>query len=681
MGGFAMKSPANREGSALILTLLLLALMLTLVLYYVSLVRLETQVSGYVSSQNITRAELDRALGEALAELENAHLIRAATGRTTLTPDTLTALVSQGGGGAVSGLITEAELTTLGWPMPAEIRNQIESASWGLGPETNGLQRASAWAIVPLSGLLDPEGLPSDWNTEDLNFVKGVSDKRVYFSAAEFIEANIEAFPDLIPVFMPGAYSRDRGWYDFENRLWQTTTEVGPADNRQILSMDPLKWSEAEVNALFAERYGGRDASMASAFMDFIEGKTLPRNPNGITAVPVPMFNEVSASITVTNLGDTISIAYTLEIEIWYPFQGNLNSNTYRVVGSPSLKSVLDPDGLIPVTIEENREFICPEGDVTSAFKVVKLIEFTKIYPASPDPVIDVVWDLGGLEIKQVGEDTPVDRLPEGLTLTILSPKEAASIEVVDPVLNHNINLWKEVDGHSLSEVNQVAKQVKEDDSENLTDGWIRWTPAGQPGEGEEREWEEGWIGFLPLDEPFKSVDLFAEEGQWWLQHTRRQPNWEPGKWQRSKVNPNSRYMESLSAVFNGLPLSKWPGENTTDLLTLEMAVALANGLAYEMGEDNGANQRGGWTDALEPALIGGNEPVDRHVAESIIRQSLERLDVGYQLYGLILCSEVRTADGNVRSRQRQVYTIWLDPYPTNEGRIAMMKISWTSLP
>ena len=671
-----MKSPANREGSALILTLLLLALMLTLVLYYVSLVRLETQVSGYVSSQNITRAELDRALGEALAELENAHLIRAATGRTTLTPDTLTALVSQGGGGAVSGLITEAELTTLGWPMPAEIRNQIESASWGLGPETNGLQRASAWAIVPLTGLLDPEGMISGWRTDHLGYPKEIPDGQVFFSAGEFRKA----YPDADPLFIPGAYSRDLGWYDFNQNLWQTNVTVGA----EVLSMHPLTWPEEVIPALFQARYPDRDyAAIAAAFLDFRKGKTLPTHPDGITAVPVPMFNEVTATMTVRNLGDMLEIRHQLDLEIWYPFPGNVNTNRYEVARTPALEALNASStvfALASVDSDDDWAFTSPGGDVETAFAVLTLNVINAPQPAVPGQVIEMAWNLEGLEIEQLDEGV-ADRLPGGLkfmmpALTVPPSggveRVTATLEVEDPVLNYDAGRWKTVTTNSLSAINPTAIAAR--DAEELSDGWMRWTPAGRSG-----EWQESWIGFLPLDSPWRSVDLFAEEGQWWLQHT-REPDWEPGIWGRDKVNPNANQAEAFSAVFMGVPLSQLPDLPATDAPLPEIAYDLGKEMAANYLLDEPTDGRGTWTASFEATMIRDYQ-IERHEAESLIQESLARLSVNHQVYGLFMCAELRSADGNVRSRQRQVYTIWLDPYPTNEGRIAMMKISWTSLP
>src|SRR5690606_37057707 len=107
-----------------------------------------------------------------------------------------------------------------------------------------------------------------------------------------------------------------------------------------------------------------------------------------------------------------------------------------------------------------------------------------------------------------------------------------------------------------------------------------------------------------------RSVDLFAEEGQWWLRHT-RPPSWEPGIWVRGRVNPNSWLTESLAAVFVDLPKEKWPGELSAEKVSLEQARYLAAFLAEDMYHDEAANQRGDWTDAFFDTLLVGD--ADRH--------------------------------------------------------------------
>ncbi len=665
-----MKKAGNgnrgRRGSALILTLLMLALMLTLVLYYVSLVRLETQVSGFTSSRSLSRAALDQAIAEALGELEGHHQLRADAGRASLAVSTYPELLSSGTGGALTGAITLSELERLAWPAPADVLTFVSNATWVISGDPNEIHTAYAWALVPLTGMLDPQAMEG-WNAEHLGFMDTLPNDRVYFSATEFMESHA----GVAPYFLPGTYSQDRGWFDFATSTWQTNLTLGAS----TLSMNPLEWSDADALALFESLYPDRDFSaIHQAFLDFREGKTVPTDPEGITAVPVPMVNEVSASMTVENLGDDlVEIIHTLDLEVWYPFQGNVNSNSYRVAMTPPLESAAPDLEIAPVASDAKWTFVSPGGEPETAFAVLTLTTGALRVTRTVGQLLEVDWNLAGLEIEQVGGGV-VDRLPAGLKLELPEVSVPASggvvrveatIEVVDPVLNHDVSQWVNADASSLLAINQAALDAV--GSDDKSDGWLRWTPAGRTG-----EWKEGWIGFLPLDTPWRSVDLFAEEGQWWLRHT-RPPEWEPGLWHRDRVNPNSLHQESLAAVFMDLPKEKWPGEPDAETVLLAEARLLASDLSATQQLDEAADQRGGWTDAIGVRLT--DEDADRHAAESVIQNSLNRMAVNYQLYGLFVWSETRFPSGVSRTRQRESLVLWADPYPNSEGRHAVMKL------
>ncbi|MDF3130089.1 hypothetical protein P0Y35_12850 [Kiritimatiellaeota bacterium B1221] len=660
------KNGDKKQGSALILTLLMLALMLTLVLYYVSLIRLETQVSGFTSAQSYSRAALNEAIAEALGELERHHQLRADERRASVAVSTYPELRSAGAGGALTGGVRLVELERLGWPAPADILAFTTNASWVISGEEDEIHTAYAWAVIPLTGMLDPHALEG-WNAAHLGFMDTFPNDRVYFSAAEFRESH----PGGAPLFLPGTYAQDRGWFDYVSSTWQTNVTVRTG----TLGMNPLEWNDADSLALFERLYPDRDfARIHQAFLDFKEGRTLPSDPDGITAVPVPMLNEVSASMTVENLGDDwVEIVHYLDLEVWYPFQGNVNSNRYRVAMTPALKSASPDLAIAPVASDEKWTFEVPGGEPESAFTLLTLTTGALRVSRPAGQVLEVYWDLDRLELEEVGQGV-ADRLPAGLKLDMPAVSVPASgsvvrveatIEVKDPVLNYDAAHWVKSDTSSLLDINGAARTAE--GAEIKSDGWLRWTPAGRPG-----EWQAGWIGFLPLDTPWRSVDLFAEEGQWWFRHT-RPPEWEPGKWHRDRVNPNSMLQEALAAVFLDLPKEKWPGEPSPETVELSEARLLGADLAAALELDEGADQRGDWTDAMQFTLLDGD--ADRHLAESVLANSSDRMAIGYQLYGLLVWSETRYPNGRSRTRHRENVILWVDPYPNGEGRHAVMKL------
>ncbi|WFB37618.1 hypothetical protein P3T73_07575 [Kiritimatiellota bacterium B12222] len=664
-----MKTHEKQQGSALILTLMLLALMLTLVLYYVSLIKIEAQVSGFTTSHYLSREALELATSEALAALEMRHSARLLEGKVTLSPTSFVDLVSRGTGGVLTGAFTEVEIQQLGWPLPAEVVAQLDHMEWVILGESTTVHSAYAWGLIPLTGLLDPEGL-SGWSVGHLGFDETRPLDEVYLSATEFKAKH----PGAAEAFMPGNYSRDRGWFDFSSSTWQTNTVMGAAE----VSMHPLAWTDAEVLEVMKVLYPTRDAvALAEAFIDFRDGKTLPSNPDGLSAVPVPMFNEVTASMTVTNLGnDVISISHQVDVEIWYPFEGNLNTNRYEVAMTPALEARNGNSAslsLPSVASEDDWTFDVPGGDAETAFAILTLhvTPYQVIQPVGA--VLEVDWNLENLTLEQLGGGI-ADRLPSGLKLEMPAMTVPASgrvervtlsLEVVDPGLNYQPELWVPRESSTLSAVNAVAIDAQAD--EELADGWSRWTPVGKEG-----QWKEGWVGYFPLDGPWRSVDLFSEEGQWWLQHT-RSPEWEPGEWRRDRINPYGLYVEPLTAAFVGVPRFKYPEELGADTFSVAEAEVFAENLVAATLLDENGNQRGSWSSALEAALLADLR--DRHQAEAILQEILERVDIGHHLYGLILMSEARSPGGRVQNRSGEMMILWMDAYPDVKGRFPLMKI------
>lgn len=663
-----MKKAQERRGSALIITLLFLALMLVLVLYYVSLVRMETTASGFTTVRSLTRQAMDRALAEAVAALEQKHVVQAQTMRTTLSPADLSLLVSSGEGGALTGGLTVAEVNALAWPEPDQILAHIDTAEWILTGQTNDIHQAYAWAVIPLTGLLDPEGI-AGWSTDDLGFVRLETAEETFFSPRELMER----YPLAQSMFLPGNYTRDRGWYDFDTMSWQTNLTIGS----EIISMNPLEWSEAESAAVFEALYPDRDfAALSEAFMDFRDGKEMPGNPDGITAVPVPMFNEVHALMTVSNLGSSVMITHHFEMEIWYPFEGNLNTNFYRVAKTPALEARIPGSAFAELNaMDSDADWTipAPSGPVESAFATMTMIQSSEFLTFTAGQSLELDWLMEGVELEELNADV-VDRFPAGFRMSLPPVTIPASggveevkitLEVQDPILNHQADRWIPATTNSLFSINQAALDVRLNDG--LADEWIKWTPAGKAG-----EWEEGWIGYFPLDEPWRSVDLFSTDGQWWLKHTRK-PDWEAGKWTRSRVNPNTTFTNALASIFIDLPKRRWPGETTTNQVSFGEAQGFATELTSSYQLFRGADQRGEWTDEMGFVLPLGNG--GRHQAESVVSESLERLDVGYQMYGILLWSETRIPGGRARSRQQHSVILWLDPFPNKDGRHEVMYV------
>ncbi len=663
---------SKRSGSALVIVLLLLVLLLGLTLYYLAMVRLEGQTTDAGAARRLVSQDFGTALAEAQQQIRESM-----EDRPYVTTNALGGWVSKGSG-AVSNFVGLSTAEDLGWPI--ELRGNGEESLFALASnaeeilvgDTDGIHTAVAWVAVDLSGLLDPNALDG-LVTRDLNYDPAQHTNRVYLSAREFSLVNSNA----VPVFVPGAFSRDRGWYDEVAHTWRTNSVVGAT----TLSMNPLEWTQEQALAVFTEELypqftADELSDLTNAFLDFRNGKEVPTDPLGITAVPVPMFNEVWAKVIVENDGDRVTLIITLTLEIWRPYPGNDSSRSYRVPKTPAIVS--------PVSIPSGDsvsgwEFKAPIGNVSQAFQSLVVTFPPRELPGlTAGSSLDFQVDLSGLTLEQVVDEVPgeesnpppvfpvVDQIPSGLLLDfkLIVPEVGAipqewefGLEVTDPRINHLIVEWKQSTAKTPNSINAAALALSD------RDGFACWTPAGRS-----NEWQAAWIGFLPLPDPWKSVDLFDEDGAWWLKHT-RDSGTEFGKWKRGLVNPNSLYEDALASVWVDAPNEQWPGEVEAPRLTIDQARAVAEGLI----EGEGTVHRGEWARYLGTFLT---PETDRglHAEESLVRHALSRLESAQQLVGIVLLVERRAPGGRVLARRREALIWWRDPYGNpaipGEGRI-----------
>jgi hypothetical protein len=160
-------------------------------------------------------------------------------------------------------------------------------------------------------------------------------------------------------------------------------------------------------------------------------------------------------------------------------------------------------------------------------------------------------------------------------------------------------------------------------------------------------------------------VDLFGEDGRWWLRHT-RDAGTLLNRWKRGAINPNSLYTAAVASVWVNAPYEQWPGEPAPPRITEEQALDLAKGLRENLVLDKGTEQRGDWTGWM--GLMDGTYR-GQHAEEALVRHALPRFESAQQLIGLIVAAERRAPDGRVLARRRSALIWWRDPYPDAAGQ------------
>ncbi|GEM_PF-2367030 len=663
-----------RTGSALVASLFFVSVLLGLLLLLVGLTRIRSDSGALDRHTRLSRRELQTGLAIALAEIEDSFLVP--TNRVYSLPDQQRSWVSTGLGTAVTGLVEEETAEWLGWPERLRgtgldsLYARSTNATWSVIGNTNAIHTVVAWVGVDLTGLLDPNVEQSLIQTDSLSYTGAANEW--YMTAREFSLNHSAADP----LFVPGVEVLDEGWFDESTRLWESEVEL----NGERLSFAPGDWTPDQIEAVMTELFPDRDAKeLAQAFEDYWNGREVPTDPEALTAVAVPMINEAVATLTLRNDGTSLTISNRIDFEVWYPFPGNAQTNRYRMPRTPELirKDTGTPTTFLAAgTSGMDWEFDCPAGDVESAFAVIRSNVSSTSTSFAVGSNLEFEWNLEGLELERVDGSGVVDRLPAGLRLTLPSvaippsngtAQVVAVLEVTDPRINHVFSNWVEAVDSSLTAINAAAVDAQETDE--FRDEFVCWVPSASPIPDETDPAEK--IGHFPLGDAWRSFDLFAHEGRWWMRHT-RQSGYVAGWGDIGLVNPNSLYPEAVGTVFEGAVPRSWPGDSGTALSYLQgVEVAKELEAAVLLDSDSGFTQRGDWNGAVERELldIAGAASKGRHAAESILVDTLPLLNTRSQVLGIILLTETRGPARQTLSSTRKVYRVARDPFENPDGR------------
>lgn len=671
-----MRPPGkSREGAALVVTLLLLALMVTVTLLYATLVRLERAAISWGVGRSRAVQGLQTALAWAISDLQEDLY-----GDEVFTdPARFEDWVSKGGGdtpGPIPSLLAQ----DLGLPQrfwldgPGSLADLAGRATWEVHGNPEDWHLATAWAGVDLTGLLDPE-MP-ELPLERLGLLHLQNDPPA-LTPREFLARH----PEAVQVFVPQNRGLDRGWYDAGR--WRESVTLGT----QEVGMDLLSWNRDQILAVMSARYPAQDAEdLADAFEDFRSRRRVPSRVQGLTAVPVPMFNEAVVGVEVTYTEETAAVTLTMDFEVWFPFRGDFPEQEFRIPESPAV--TVHTTHFVPETSGPQWTFARP-----APFARPSLSIRVNLNGPLPGDSFALEVDLSTLRLVEMETGAEVDRMPENFRVrfdALTVPEEGGSLqtrqvwEVLDPRLNHRPDQWQPQDADSLGQVNAITRQFWEDNP--LRDQAPLWLPAASQHEENPLATEPSQVRFFPVGEPWQSVQLLGPDGRWWLRHTRPSA-WQAG-WRRHRVNPNSAYPEALEAVFAMARIRRWPEDPQPLRLADPQLWALAELLQARVADGRGFTQRGDWTAALalpefwtEENLWGTaaspsdpdrvTRPLTATQIESLISQMDTRFETASQLWGLLLFSEWRGPGGTVQGRSRAWAMVRRDPFADEHGKHA----------
>ena len=491
----------------------------------------------------------------------------------------------------------------------------------------------------------------------------------------------------------PYSLCYDNGWWDWGSKSWETNGAFGAP-------VSVTNWTKTDAENVFKGL--GHTAfakEMALCFMDYIDDDFLPgTNGSGIPNVdiicgePIPMINEVILSNNYTLTGLTLVEEVNVIVELWYPFVGVTNPNTYSIrLVSGSLK--FSPTDLVfSITFPQTGGVTYQPG-VDPQFKMLSFDKFpvTAVLASSPSTVSTGLKNYE-IQIVENGSGKVVDKIKpdKELRCTQRSPAFPLTVfkglSVNDPRLNHRPQneYWEEtmspgLTNSGVTDFNKSRKNSAIKDVEG-TSLYVRNGPMRSVAE----------LGYIPTGEIWGSIDLFSSEGRLLLSRFRIAAPPSTPFYTNGLVNPNSLYPEVLTAIFTNTPIQEYPGQNpptavfennqmidavvagmlqvsenvTTGAGSFDSGAAWVTSKAFDYGSDGG-----------ELTTLGLNNMQK----ESIIRNTYELFNPNQNLFTIVLVAQVLNDQGDkgtwepgidsVVGEKRAVAVVWRDPFPNETGK------------
>ena len=404
----------------------------------------------------------------------------------------------------------------------------------------------------------------------------------------------------------------------------------------------------------FSKLGGASQADVEKALQDYESDSVVPKGVDYPSVKNVPMFNEIGFQIRFERgaeytdpVSGTLTADYTLILrlkpEFWYPFPSKDNERSEIFTLTPTLtigcgvalmgpgdvwvRAALGPPGgpasagvsagavspPTPATVEVEAKF--NSGNPYFARNATDgNIEYrVSLASATVDPLPPnlnlfvrlVRLNNGAFQLNHGG--SPVDAMPnagKGLDLEDeLGHNEETdwvSLEVSDPRMNHDEDLWDASDSHTLGAVNSSVAEAKAA-VPGVPPGdyfYCRNGPIQFPGE----------LGYIPNGSPWGTLDIFNTDGIQLMNRLVTEEsvldilNKNPAYFTNGTINPYTRYTNVLNGAFYGLDIREVPGmedepEDEERLSGSDMENLVGAILALE--DKNG---RAGWAQVL-----GGN--------------------------------------------------------------------------
>ncbi len=432
--------------------------------------------------------------------------------------------------------------------------------------------------------------------------------------------------------------------------------------------------------------------------LDYVDADCIPRDLGSPTTESVPMINEISVSNTLVHAAGMVRSVLLVSIEWAYPFvkpSPNAFEINYDITITPSAGT---PAALIPVV---------PPGPVDSEYvagdplyvKMHKAVEISCESPPASNMVGRTVQFTVRVGAQVLQGGTVVDSAPFPFVPAQYFQVQTPATVVQAPPAPSSPQPCGLADGWEC-----VDPRFNWDPNNPVLFQWLRYAP-NRPGSlnatnAATLDWFADWgdeidgaTEMYVADEPLRTVGELSYvlrgssllESMWStirlvdrgvtpldpvLDHFYLDTN----SVLRGLVNPNTRSLDVLKAVFQGMPVDEYPGAPGTPLVGGGGGAPSATALATEMIKLSGSftNRSDLGHAATVMSLYGATaSPFQK---ESFVRNSAGLFHPRQNYFLVIVAAEV-TEDvflqtgikrTTVRAAERAIAEVWRDPYPVS---------------
>lgn len=362
----------------------------------------------------------------------------------------------------------------------------------------------------------------------------------------------------------------------------------------------------------FSKLGGASPADVERALQDYESTDVVPVGVDYPSVKNVPMFNEIGFQLSLERgdeyadpVSGTLTADYTLILrlkpEFWYPFpsKDNERTETFTVTPPPSIgcggalmgagdiwvRAALGPPasggtvgvsaggvlGLTPASLEVEAKFNAgnpyfgnaPDGNIEYRVRLAPAAAGGDPLPPNLNLFVRLVRLNNDALKVQLG--SPVDAMPiAGQGLELIDELNHGdetdwfSLEVSDPRLNHDEDLWDVSDPHTLGAINSSVAEAKSA-VPGVPPGdylYCRNGPIQFPGE----------LGYIPNGSPWGSLDIFNTDGLALMNRLITEEtvleklNQYSAYFTNGTINPYTQYTNVLNAAFYGLDVREVPG-------------------------------------------------------------------------------------------------------------------------